>query len=317
MKGSENPFPSVNMEEILSDGSTLSNADADFRRLFLGEDGALHLKDAAGAVTSVGAGNVATDAIWDAAGDLAVGTGANTAAKLTKGSDDDVLTISASTHLPVWAAPAASSGSRPYLDENPTLSGTYGDDFDGASLDGKWTLGADLVAGDITYQQGDGSQIYINIASNSTSTADVIYQTSAPGSDFSVYTSMTWWFANAGGGTSNMMFGPGIIDSSGTGVAAVMYQGAIKTITLTSYKYALQKNAITVVPSGYEHYRRTWIRLRKSGTDYYASMSWDGINWSAESAAYSDAFTVARLIVGCYYNNGGQHTLAIGHFNAA
>lgn len=31
-------------------------------------------------------GNVATDAIWDAAGDLAVGTGANTAAKLTLGA---------------------------------------------------------------------------------------------------------------------------------------------------------------------------------------------------------------------------------------
>ena len=29
MKGSENPFPSVNMEEIASDGSTLANADAD------------------------------------------------------------------------------------------------------------------------------------------------------------------------------------------------------------------------------------------------------------------------------------------------
>lgn len=58
-----------------------------------------------------GSGDVATDAIWDAAGDLAVGTGANTAAKLAKGSDGDVLTISASTHVPVWAAPAAPAAS--------------------------------------------------------------------------------------------------------------------------------------------------------------------------------------------------------------
>lgn len=41
-----------------------------------------------------GAGSVATDAIWDAAGDLAVGSGANTAVRLAKGNDGDVLTIS-------------------------------------------------------------------------------------------------------------------------------------------------------------------------------------------------------------------------------
>jgi hypothetical protein len=44
-----------------------------------------------------GSGNVATDAIWDAAGDLAVGTGANTAAKLTKGATGTVPTAGAST----------------------------------------------------------------------------------------------------------------------------------------------------------------------------------------------------------------------------
>jgi len=55
--------------------------------------------------TYVGAKSVATDVLWDAAGDLAVGSGADTAAKLSKGADGTVLTISASTHVPVWAAP--------------------------------------------------------------------------------------------------------------------------------------------------------------------------------------------------------------------
>lgn len=41
-----------------------------------------------------GGGAVATDVIWDAAGDLAVGSGANTAVRLAKGNDGDVLTIS-------------------------------------------------------------------------------------------------------------------------------------------------------------------------------------------------------------------------------
>jgi len=43
------------------------------------------------ALDAVGSGNVATDAIWDAKGDLAVGTGPNTAAKLTVGANGKVL----------------------------------------------------------------------------------------------------------------------------------------------------------------------------------------------------------------------------------
>lgn len=64
-------------------------------------DGLMYSKDDAGTETlmsgGAGGGSVATDAIWDAAGDLAVGTGANTAAKLTKGTQGQVLKVGAST----------------------------------------------------------------------------------------------------------------------------------------------------------------------------------------------------------------------------
>ena len=59
-------------------------------------------------LTLPSAGSVATDAIWDAAGDLAVGSGANTAAKLAAGSEDDVLTIVSG--VPAWAAPTGGGG---------------------------------------------------------------------------------------------------------------------------------------------------------------------------------------------------------------
>lgn len=51
-----------------------------------------------------GSGSVATDAIWDTAGDLAVGTGANTAAKLAIGTNGQVLTSNGTTA--VWGASA-------------------------------------------------------------------------------------------------------------------------------------------------------------------------------------------------------------------
>jgi hypothetical protein len=58
-------------------------------------DGLLYSKDDAGSETLVsggaGGGSVATDAIWDAAGDLAVGSGANTAAKLALGNAGALL----------------------------------------------------------------------------------------------------------------------------------------------------------------------------------------------------------------------------------
>ena len=41
--------------------------------------------------TISGGGSVATDSIWDAKGDLAVGTGANTASRLAVGTNGQIL----------------------------------------------------------------------------------------------------------------------------------------------------------------------------------------------------------------------------------
>ena len=79
-------------------------------RLFLDTaDGLLKWIDDAGTVNQVSlgavSGAVATDAIWDAKGDLAAGTGANTASKLTVGSNDTVLMAdSAQTTGLKWVA---------------------------------------------------------------------------------------------------------------------------------------------------------------------------------------------------------------------
>jgi hypothetical protein len=60
-----------------------------------------------------GSGAVATDVIWDAKGDLAVGTGANTAAKLTVGTNGQVLTAdSAEATGAKWATISGSTQGR-------------------------------------------------------------------------------------------------------------------------------------------------------------------------------------------------------------
>jgi hypothetical protein len=52
--------PSITLEEVANDGSSLTNPNADHRRLFLGEDGLLHVKDSAGAVTNPYSTGIAT-----------------------------------------------------------------------------------------------------------------------------------------------------------------------------------------------------------------------------------------------------------------
>ena len=44
----------IQLRESATDGSDFGSADADYRRVFLGEDGHLHAKDAAGVVTDLG-----------------------------------------------------------------------------------------------------------------------------------------------------------------------------------------------------------------------------------------------------------------------
>lgn len=54
-------------------------------------------------------GSVATDTIWDAAGDLVQGTGANTAAKLSAGTAGKVLTSNGAAAALTWETPSSTS----------------------------------------------------------------------------------------------------------------------------------------------------------------------------------------------------------------
>jgi len=54
MPFSTTPLFGMTIRESANDGSDFTNPGADYRRLFLGEDGQLHVKDSAGTVTDIG-----------------------------------------------------------------------------------------------------------------------------------------------------------------------------------------------------------------------------------------------------------------------
>lgn len=107
MKLSDASIPSLLFEETAD--ASISTPAANKIRLFLDDDGILKWKDETGTVYEVAgsSGAVATDAIWDTKGDLAVATGANAASKLVVGTNGQVLTADSGEATGTkWATPA-------------------------------------------------------------------------------------------------------------------------------------------------------------------------------------------------------------------
>lgn len=70
MPFSTEPLFGMTIRESATDGSDFTNPAADYRRLFLGEDGQLHLRDSAGAITDIGGGLVQASRVSVTGGNL-------------------------------------------------------------------------------------------------------------------------------------------------------------------------------------------------------------------------------------------------------
>jgi hypothetical protein len=111
LEAQNNPFTSVLMVEA-ADPEAIGDADpaAGQRRLVVGTDHLLYLLDDSGVKHAVGGGianPLSTDSLWDAAGDLVQGTGANTAAKLSAGAAGKVLTSNGAAAALTWETPSS------------------------------------------------------------------------------------------------------------------------------------------------------------------------------------------------------------------
>ena len=93
-----------------------------------------------------------------------------------------------------------------------------------------------------------------------------------------------------------VMFGIQLTDNSGNGVGVSWYNGPAGSLveSVAGYNYNSSFNTSTGTPA-----MPSRLRLRQSGTNYYASHSTDGgATWSVESSALVSATTMTRLNVG-------------------
>jgi hypothetical protein len=118
-----------------AEGAAPAAGAAAITRIYAKADGLMYSKDDAGVETlmsgGAGGGSVATDAIWDAAGDIVQGTGANTAARLAIGTAGQVLRVNSGATATEWGA--ASTG-HVVITYGPDFSLSSGDTINTTSL---------------------------------------------------------------------------------------------------------------------------------------------------------------------------------------
>lgn len=93
----------ITLRESADDGSDFTNPDADYRRIFLGEDGELHKKDSSGTVTGFAGSGIAST-IVNAKGDI-IGASANDTPAITAVGTNGygLLAASGQTAGLIWA----------------------------------------------------------------------------------------------------------------------------------------------------------------------------------------------------------------------
>jgi len=227
-------------------------------------------------------------------GDIIVRDAANATARLAVGASTYVLT-SDGTDV-AWAAASGVAPTHLYPLDQYALNGTYGDDFTGAALSGIWTR-RNFTSGAETYQLGPTGS-FMRIAFTGRAVGDGYFQT-APAGD---WTFMMSWVSRYFGATLPT-WGIACINSVGTGIAtkiAVVTGNAFilgGVTTYTTYSGAFQQNPAENILGGSYGWdqRKTWVYLRKSGTNYYAAYSLNGETWGQETPAFSSAITVDRI----------------------
>jgi hypothetical protein len=172
-------------------------------------------------------------------------------------------------------------------DKEPSSPSSYDDEFNGSSLDGKWTTvnWGSLVESDVnTTVKGS-----IYLSANNIASTLVCGLQAIPAGDFTIYTKCK--LNQTGPGNAGLGIVLSSTNTTGSGTQTVGYIGQWTTrtsggsvITFTSFNTYGTEQIGTYIE--YEY-----IRVRRSGTNYYWGFSIDGKTWN--EFAYNPATTPA------------------------
>lgn len=121
-KISEAQIFGLTIRESANDGSDFTNPAADYRRLFLGEDGELHTKDSSGTVAGMAGSGIAAT-LADNAGDMLVASAADTWAKLATPTVNGQA-LQRVSGSPAWALPPGYEYDYTQITSNASLTAT-------------------------------------------------------------------------------------------------------------------------------------------------------------------------------------------------
>jgi hypothetical protein len=171
--------------------------------------------------------------------------------------------------------------------------GIYGEEFEYASQ---------IAAGAVWTGRGTGyGSLFVNGSSIAIRSTGAAY--GGITKDITVPTDCEVAALLSGRYADNSMWGIGLVDSSGSGVAAIVYNGV-------SYPWGMTYSSIASAGSSGGRPGEVvtgapwWISLRKTGTSYLVRYSSDGSTWtSAGSGTWGN--TMSKIWIGSLYNPPG------------
>lgn len=182
--------------------------------------------------------------------------------------------------------------------------GTWGDDFEGVSLDAKWTLG-----GGATANFPDDHTVNLTFGAQK---ARILESLAGAPSDFSVKALIRNMSDH---GTSGGMTGIALVDATGAGLVACFYAGTLYMMNLVAWAYSSTGLGGPGAPASGEAY---WLHVEKVGTTYRCRWTSDpagAVNWSAYSGGFTKATVMTHVGLVRAYVNGGSITFRLDKFS--
>jgi hypothetical protein len=235
-------------------------------------------------------------------------TGATGPGVKSGGTVDQILAKASSTDFDTkWISQSAGGGSsRAPIDRTP-LNATYGDEFDTASLNAKWTR-AGLTAADESYQHGETKSFLRTFITN-TNVAKQYFQ-NLPAGDFDAVLSMRHFCDSSG-----VMVGFAVFDAANNGKFVGSYNspgllvGTIQGSVYTSGFTPLAADSYGLFSSGVP----MWLRIKRVGSNFTFSASADGDSWSAGVVHPNASFT--KFAIGRFFGGSSNHVMLFDRFN--